>query len=133
MENITFDTNDYSSEIAVRELSRTIEFASLRCLAPTEIINELADLDETDDRSDYITRLLDLKLNQAELGLLEMTMQTLVQRADKVPPRLKKKIHHALLRLVRALPSDAACVFCRALCRSPVKEHARTGFLGSSQ
>jgi hypothetical protein len=111
MENITFDTNDYSSEIAVRELSRTIEFASLRCLAPTEIINELADLDETDDRSDYITRLLDLKLNQAELGLLEMTMQTLVQRADKVPPRLKKKIHHALLRLVRALPSDAACVF----------------------
>jgi hypothetical protein len=91
MENMAFDTNDYSSEIAVRELSRTIEFASLRCLSPTEIMNELADLDETDDHSDYIARLLDLKLNQAELGLLEMTMQTLVQRAGKVPPRLKKR------------------------------------------
>ena len=68
MENITFDTNDYSSEIAVRELSRTIEFASLRCLAPTEIMNELADLDETDDRSDYITRLLDLKTEPSRVG-----------------------------------------------------------------
>jgi hypothetical protein len=38
-------------------------------------------------------------------------METLVQRADKAPPKLKKKIHYVLLRLVRALPSDAACRF----------------------
>jgi hypothetical protein len=111
MENMTFDASEYMTAIAARELSRTIKFASLRCLSPEDIMSELAKLDEADDQSDYIARLLDLKLNQSELELLELTMEALVQRADNASPKLQRKIHHFLLRLVRALPSNAACRF----------------------
>jgi hypothetical protein len=111
MENMMFGTDDYRTEMAARQLSRTIEFASLRCLSPAEIMSKISGLDEVDDQSDHVSRLLELKLNPSELGLLERTMTTLVQRADTAPSPLKRRIDRVLLRLVRALPSDAACRF----------------------
>jgi hypothetical protein len=111
METLPFDANDYRSEIATRELSRTIEFASLRCLSATEIMSALSEIGDEDDQSDYVTRLLDLMLNQSELDLLELTMEALVRRLDNAPSRLKKNIDRVLLRLVRTLPSDIACRF----------------------
>jgi hypothetical protein len=111
MENMMFDTGDYRTEMAARQLSRTIEFASLRCLSPTEIMNKISGLDGVDDQSDHVTRLLELKLNRSEFRLLERVMTTLAQRAGEASSPLKNRIDRVLLRLVRALPSDAACRF----------------------
>jgi hypothetical protein len=105
------DAQDYETKIHLNQLQRTIEYAHLRCLSPTEIINKISDIDEKQDRSSCVTRLLELKLDESELSLLERTMTKLAQRSQEAPSTLRKKLDRTVLRLVRMLPSELAARF----------------------
>jgi hypothetical protein len=105
------NTQDYMNQIVVNQLRRTIRYAGLRCLSPEEIISKILDTTDEDDRSAYISRLLELRLNKPELNLLQRAMTTLIRRSENAPSALKRKLDRAVLRLVRMLPSRLATTF----------------------
>src|SRR6266849_4967302 len=111
MERAIVDAKDYGTQIALNELERTIEYARLRCLSPIEIIRKISDIDQKNDRVDYVARLQELELNESELSLLERAMTVLARRSEKAPSTLKKRLDRVVLRLVRMLPSELATHF----------------------
>ncbi len=111
MEKALLDAQDYERQIHLSELQRTIEYAGLRCLSPTEIISKISDIDPKDDRTNYVARLLELKLNASELRLLERAMTKLARRSEEAPPTLKRRLDRVVLRLVRMLPPELAAHF----------------------
>jgi hypothetical protein len=121
-----FDSDPRLQEIAVEmalpELRRTIRYARLRCLSPSDVIARFADFAHEDDLSQYIARLLELKLTASELQLLVTVMEQLASQSEKSRSRTKLRIDRVLLRLVRALPSDLAVRFAE-----PYLDHPRKG------
>ena len=111
MEKVMLGTEDYMNEFRLNQLHRTIEYAGLRCLSPAEIIGKILDITPGDDRSDYVNRLLELKLNRPELRILEAAITTLAKRSENAPSALKKKLERVVLRLARILPSKLAIPF----------------------
>jgi|SRR6266403_950180 len=111
MEIAVLDILDYSNQIELNQLRRTIRYAGLRCLSPAEMISKILDTTDEDDRSAYISRLLELSLNKPELDLLQGAMTTLVRQSEKAPSGLKRRLDRAVLRLVRMLPSRLATTF----------------------
>jgi hypothetical protein len=89
---IILDAQDFETKIHLNQLQRTIEYAHLRCLSTIEIINKISDIDEKQDRSSCVTRLLELKLDESELILVERTMTKLAERSQEAPSTLRKKL-----------------------------------------
>jgi len=108
---IILDAQDFETKIHLNQLQRTIEYAHLRCLSTIEIINKISDIDEKQDRSSCVTRLLELKLDESELILVERTMTKLAERSQEAPSTLRKKLDRVVLRLARMLPPELAAHF----------------------
>ena len=109
-------------EMALPDLHRTIRYARVRCLSPSDVIARFADFATEDDLNQYIARLLELKLTDSELQLLVTVMEQLASQLEKSRSRTKLRIDRVLLRLVRALPSDFAVRFAE-----PYVDHPRKG------
>ena len=107
----TLDAQDYLTQIRLHGLERTVEYACIRCLSPVEIINKISGLNQDDDPSGYIARLLELELNESELSLLARAIIKLARRSEEAPLALKRKLDRAILRLVRMLPPEVAAHF----------------------
>lgn len=117
---IVLPIENAADELARRELDRTIRYARIRCLAPSEIIERVCDLNEAENLGDYIGRLLELELGRKEFERLGQNMEELASRVESLPSKLKVKVDRTLLRLVRLLPSDLASAFAE-----PYVDHPR--------
>jgi len=102
---------DFDRERVLRELDRTIQYARLRCLPASEIIDRISNVCEEDDLGDHIARLSEMQLAQADLDYLVVSMKRLAGRAEESSSRLKLRIDRVLTRLVRLLPSELAVYF----------------------
>lgn len=94
---------DFRTRTQLGKLDRAIQRALLRCLSPDEITERIAKLDEGDDANDYVRRLSEMELPDSEWDRLVDAMDSLAQRSEDVPSRLKAKLDRTLLRLVRLL------------------------------
>ena len=95
--------DDFRTHTKLRELDRTIQYARLRFLSPDDITDRIARLDEDDDPNDYVDRLSKMNLDDSELERLVDVMDSLAQRSENTPSKLKVKLDRTLLRLVRLL------------------------------
>lgn len=111
MEVTTLDSMDYTKEVALCQLHRTIKYADVRCASSAEVIRKVLDTTDDDERSAYISRLLELKLKWQELKLLQRAATTLARRSEKAPTALKTRLDRTLLRIVRMLPPNLATSF----------------------
>lgn len=102
------------------ELVGTIQYARLRCLSVEEIAFRISKLDEGDDTNDYVQRLSEMQLTDAENERLVDVMDLLAQRSEVAPSKLKAKLERTILRLARLLPPDIANRFAE-----PFVDHRR--------
>lgn len=120
MDAFDFPGDRLEVEIPLRELARTIRYACIRCLTPSEIIKLVCDLNEAGNLGDYIGRLLELGLTADQFECLARGMEELASRSESVPSSVRVKIDRTILRLVRILPSHLACRFAE-----PYVDHPR--------
>ena len=106
MDDYKSDIERIKTEMSLAKLSRTIQFAHLRCLSPTEIIYRIAGLDLDPRVTDYVHRISELELTGTELEHLVDAMKILANKSEHSPSKVKAKIDRILLRLVRLLPPD---------------------------
>ena len=114
--------------MALAELNRTIQYAYIRCLSVSEIVDRISELIEETDENVYIQRLAEIDLTESDFHSLIDAMNRLAMRSENSPSRLKGKIDHALLRLVRLLPSDIANDFAEPYVNHPRKARRKWAY-----
>lgn len=102
---------DYKQEYALRELRRIVQYGRVRCLSAREVIEKICNIDVESDSIDYIKRLQELTLTDADFQYLESGMNALAARSEGAGSKLKIRIDRTILRCVRLLPSDLAARF----------------------
>ncbi len=106
MDDDESNIESFKTEIFLDKLGRTVRYAKLRCLSPTEIFDRIAGLDLDPEVTDYVYRISELRLTGSNLEHLLGAMKNLANRSESSSSKVRAKIDRILLRLVRLLPTD---------------------------
>ena len=106
MDDDESNIESFKTEIFLDKLGRTVQYAKLRCLSPTEIFDRIAGLDLDPEVTDYVYRISELRLTGSNLEHLLGAMKNLANRSESSSSKVRAKIDRILLRLDRLLPTD---------------------------
>jgi hypothetical protein len=118
----------FKTEIFLDKLGRTVRYAKLRCLSPTEIFDRIAGLDLDPEVTDYVYRISELRLTGSNLEHLLGAMKNLANRSESSSSKVRAKIDRILLRLVRLLPTDIGNNFAEPFVDHRLKSRRRWAY-----
>ena len=128
MDDDESNIESFKTEIFLDKLGRTVRYAKLRCLSPTEIFDRIAGLDLDPEVTDYVYRISELRLTGSNLEHLLGAMKNLANRSESSSSKVRAKIDRILLRLVRLLPSDIGNNFAEPFVDHRLKSRRRWAY-----
>ena len=128
MDDDESNIESFKTEIFLDKLGRTVRYAKLRCLSPTEIFDRIAGLDLDPEVTDYVYRISELRLTGSNLEHLLGAMKNLANRSESSSSKVRAKIDRILLRLVRLLPTDIGNNFAEPFVDHRLKSRRRWAY-----
>ena len=128
MDDDESNIESFKTEIFLDKLGRTVRYAKLRCLSPTEIFDRIAGLDLDPEVTDYVYRISELRLTSSNLEHLLGAMKNLANRSESSSSKVRAKIDRILLRLVRLLPTDIGNNFAEPFVDHRLKPRRRRAY-----
>lgn len=128
MDDDESNIESFKTEIFLDKLGRTVRYAKLRCLSPTEIFDRIAGLDLDPEVTDYVYRISELRLTGSNLEHLLGVMKNLANRSESSSSKVRAKIDRILLRLVRLLPTDIGNNFAEPFVDHRLKSRRRWAY-----
>jgi|ETN07SMinimDraft_1059922.scaffolds.fasta_scaffold00208_2 hypothetical protein len=128
MDDDESNIESFKTEIFLDKLGRTVRYAKLRCLSPTEIFDRIAGLDLDPEVTDYVYRISELRLTGSNLEHLLGAMKNLANRSESSSSKVRAKIDRILLRLVRLLPTDIGNNFAEPFVDHRLKSRRRRAY-----
>ncbi len=128
MDDDESNIESFKTEIFLDKLGRTVRYAKLRCLSPTEIFDRIAGLDLDPEVTDYVYRISELRLTSSNLEHLLGAMKNLANRSESSSSKVRAKIDRILLRLVRLLPTDIGNNFAEPFVDHRLKSRRRRAY-----
>src|ERR1700729_811328 len=98
----------FKTNHALAELRRAIHYGRVRCLSAQEVTEKICRIEPEDDPIDYIKRLQEFKLTDADFEYLADRLTDLATRSEKANAHLTIRIDRTILRCVRLLPTELA-------------------------
>jgi hypothetical protein len=133
MDDDESNIESFKTEIFLDKLGRTVRYAKLRCLSPTEIFDRIAGLDLDPEVTDYVYRISELRLTGSNLEHLLGAMKNLANRSESSSSKVRAKIDRILLRLVRLLPTDIGNNFAEPFVDHRLKSRRRWAYSSQRQ
>ena len=96
--------------MSLQELTRTIEFAKLRCLDFDCLVERLLDSSNNIDTS-VVNRLKEMSLSELEYKKLVESCEELSERARSGQASYREKVDRTINRILRILPNDISYPF----------------------
>jgi len=128
MDDDESNIESFKTEIFLDKLGRTVRYAKLGCLSPTEIFDRIAGLDLDPEVTDYVYRISELRLTGSNLEHLLGAMKNLANRSESSSSKVRAKIDRILLRLVRLLPTDIGNNFAEPFVDHRLKSRRRWAY-----
>jgi len=128
MDDDESNIESFKTEIFLDKLGRTVRYAKLRCLSPTEIFDRIAGLDLDPEVTDYVYRISELRLTGSNLEHILGAMKNLANRSESSSSKVRAKIDRILLRLVRLLPTDIGNNFAEPFVDHRLKSRRRWAY-----
>ncbi len=97
-------------QMSIQELSRTIEFAKLRCLDFNQLTEKLLTSNANIDTS-IVNRLKEMSLSELENKRLVEACDELSERARTGPSSFREKVDRTINRILRILPNGISYPF----------------------